>query len=903
MSRRGGPLVRLGQRLLSLVATSDRNRQGILGDLDEFYSDRRDAGGGFSADVWYLTEAAVAAVRLGWRSWRMGGGSGMEWIREFRLAARRLAKTPTLTVSAILTLTLGIGATLAMFAVVSGVFLEPLPYPEPERLVVIQHDVPGVSMGSGILRIAGYAGQYLHYVERSRELESLAGYGAFDAALSGDGDAEYLRMGYVTPSLFGLLGAPATVGRTFLADEPDPMIDGHGTVVLSNSLWRSRYGNDPSVVGRFITLEGVQHEVIGVMPKEFRLPVEDVALTRPWTRRTLTQYPDRPFNRIIARLAPGATPESAQRELDALIAELPERFTSGDIPLMVGAQMRSRVTPMKEWVVRGVVPTLWILLGSVAVVLVIACTNVANLLLVRGDARRRERAIRTVLGAGPAATVRLFATEILLLVGAATVSGLVLAGGIVQVLKVLLPSQLPRVDEVAIDSSVVLLAMGLAVGCVAIFCAIALVQGRGSGLAALNDGGRGRTAGRRRMILRHTLVGSQMTMTLVLLVASTLLLRSFWSLIRVDIGFESSDILTFQVVYPTAELQNAGPGEFHATPFFTTLAEQIEELPGAERAGFADCIPIVASCMGAWVLRPSSPVDSDAAEPVTAAILRTSSGYLDALGITTVAGRPLTRSDQVELNRDVLVSRGLADSFWPGELATGKLLYDFGLESTPRPLTVVGVVEDIQTVSLRFPEPLPLMYAPLLGRGEEENREVWNAWFVVRTSVPPLSLVSAIRDKVRSLRPDVPVANAETMDSRVIQATGRLRIVMWLLAAASVLALVLSAIGVYGIVAYTVGLRRSEFGIRQALGAEASQVRNMVLGHGLLISVAGLSIGMVIAAGTSRLLSGFLFDVPPLDPLTYGAVFTFLLSITAVATLVPATCASRTAPSEALQAD
>lgn len=911
---------RFARWLLAKCIPPGPPRDGLVGDLDELYTQRIAERGRLWADVWYVAEAVFASVRYRPRVQRWvdlvrrrrtrGPGhraatesaprlrDGPTFAEEMLHAARRLVRAPGFTLTVVTTLAVSLGATGAIFTVVHGVVLNPLPYPDADRLVVIEHDLPGFPVAGGPARFGAYAAQVLLYGERSTRLASLGGFGTFDASLSGDGKADYLRMGYGSAGLFPTLGVSPAIGRDFRTEEIDAGGEGLAPVVLSHGLWAERYGMDPSVVGRTMTAEGFSYEIVGVMPDAFRYPRGAPRLHRVWADNTLQRQPTWTYDAMVGRMAPGVTPEAVEAELNAIIPELPDRFPLRPIQRIVAeGHMEARVTPLLEWVVGDVATLLWILLASVGVVLVVACVNVANLVLVRADSRRQELAIRRTLGASRAAVVRYVGAESCVLVAMSAIVALCLVViGVGSLLRIA-PPNLPRLDEVAIGWEPLFLVSVLAAAAAVTLTVVRLVHDRARTMASLRDDGRGVTSGRQQLRARHALVGFQMAMTVVLLVGSGLTVRSFWALSRVDPGVRSEGVLTFQVVFPFQEIQAAVGRRPVATPFYAALADRLAAVPGVESVGFGACLPLVDDCVGGTVLQPEGATVEAGDEFPVIGVVPVSPGFLETLEVPHRSGRGLEPRDHEARTNAVVVSADLARRFWPDGNPLGRRITR-GSADTLTPFTVVGVTSDVHWIALRE-EPMPVVYRAVLARNQ--TFESFTVSFVVRTSVPPLSMVETVRREVRALRADVPVTGVRTMEDIVAASTARFRFALWLLGVAAAVALALSAVGVYGVVSYVVGLRRNEFGIRIALGAGAGQVRRMVVRQGSGMALLGLAVGVGAAVGLSRFLSSLLFRVESTDLVTYGAVLAFLGVVAWLAAYVPARRASQISPSQALR--
>jgi putative ABC transport system permease protein len=889
-------------------------REDLVGDLEELYLSRA-ATSRIAADLWFWRETLLVTLRarsLAAASRRRAAvpsrsrrGVGplhrvVETARELRAAVRRLRRSPGFAVPAVLTLTLGIGACAGVLTVVDGVLLKPLPYPNADGLVVIEHELPGFDMpGSRTATIGGMYAQLADYLERSTAFEEIGGFTTFDAALADQGAPQLLHMASATAGFFRALGLRPLLGRLIGDDDPAPFNSAVSPSLLTDGLWARRFGRDPGVLGRAIRAQGFDQTIVGVLPASLAFPPQPVEL---WVSHPVSLLRDKPewsFTRMLGRLAPGVTPEQARDELDRLIPGLPDRFPGPLVRrLVVDGKVRAKVTPLHTWLVGDVAQSLWLLLAAAAIVLAIGCVNVTNLILVRTEARRREVALRRAVGASTGHLVRHFAADSLILVSVAATAGAVLARLGIDALVRFGPSSLPRLEAVEAGWLVAAFTGVPAMACVSIF---ALVPWLAAGRSASSElaGGRRVTAGRSQFRIRHVLVAFQFAMALVLLVGAGLIVRSFLALNRVDLGFEPRGALTFRIVFPFQEIQAAGPaGNGPATPFYDRLAERIAALPGVEAVGYGTCVPLSDSCTqgGSSLRREDRPQTSDSV-PATL-FLMVSPGYLEALGVPLLEGRSLEPRDHLQRTHAAVISAEMARQFFPDGDPIGKRLVQDG--TSWKPFTVVGVVGDVKHEHLRKAT-TPFIYVPVLGDFAPGER--WAVSYVVRTDGVPLALVETVRRTSERLRSDIPIANVDTLSAIVTRSTGATRFALWLLALAAAATLVLSAIGAYSVMAYVVTLRRSEIGVRLALGASGRQVRSLVLRQGIAWAAAGLALGLAGAALTGRWLQSLLFEVVPSDPPTYAAAVSGLALIALLAVSIPARRAARLDPARILRAE
>jgi putative ABC transport system permease protein len=916
MARRLRP-PRIARRLLEQAVPEALARDGLLGDLHELYVQRRRKRGRLRADLWYWREACSAALSYRIAA-RAGGGipkgaalrfDGRErWMRdmwrqigvEARQSVRRLLRSPGFTAAATLPLAIGLGAAATIFTLVHDVVLAPLPYPEPDRLVVIRTTLPGYEVDGRVPQTGVFMGQYLHYRERSALAAELGGYWTFDGTLTGDEAAEYLTLGGATAGLWRALGVRPADGRLIREDDPWPGEGGQGATLLSHGFWTTHYGNT-SVVGRTLRTGGMPYHVVGVLPASLPLAPARPAMWNAIPDALARANPQWTMPALVARLRPGATAEALERELAALTTELPERYP--DNATIRNTVDRGRMTPeivsLRDWVLGGIGRSVWLLFASVLLLLVVALANVAGLSLVRADNARRELAVRLALGSGRRGLALRMVLESVVLVGVAAALALALARIAVAALARTVPVDVPGMDVVAVGGAEVGFVVGLAFVCGTVLALVQLFHGWRSLVRGLHDGGRGAAAGSTRLRLRHAFVSVQIGLALILSIGAGLIVRSAWSLAHTQPGFPVQGLLTFRVPFPFGEVQAANAIGTTATPFYDELTRRLAALPGVEAAGWGSCAPLSRLCdsAGFAVRRPE---DQEGSEAPAVSAVQVSPGFRSALGIRLIEGRDLTADDQRDRSNRVLVSASLAGRLWPGQSPLERTFTPvaFGQAAQPTPFTVAGVVADVRFDNLRR-DAGSLVYLPVLTA--DQASDVTLATFVLRTSLPPLSLLAAVRRTVAEIRPDIPVAFAETMEESVAHETASIRFSSLLVLLAAGVTLLLSVLGVYGVLAYVVGLRRPEFGIRLAMGASGAQLHRMVLAQGMVTAGVGVVLGLVGAAGASRLVRSLLFGVAPVDPATYALAAAILLIAAAGATVAPARRAARVPPADALR--
>jgi predicted permease len=813
---------------------------------------------------------------------------------EIRHALRRLARHPAFTVPAVLTLALGIGATTAIFSVLDAVVLRPLPYANAERLVYIDSPVPG--MGADTRWWLGRH-EMFYFKEHARGLEDLGLYQRKELSVMGDAGAQAERVpaAAVSATLLDVLGFRPYAGRLISAE--DNLNQGRPTVVLLGyDFWVRRFGGDRTVVGRTIDIEGYPFEVIGVLPPGATLPDARIDLWEPAYVDPAMPARNNHTWSGIGRLRPGYTAAALERELAPLVRRFPEVFpTAYSEPFMRNTGFRAAVTPLRDWVVGDVVArALWILLAAVALVFLVAAANVANLFLVRLDARRREMAMRMALGAGRSHLAAHFLAEGLVLSLAAAVIGVAVAAGGLRGLLAAAPDGIPRLGEVHLAGTSVLVAAALAVVTGIAFALIPIANARVD-MLTLREGSRTLTSSRRRRTVRGALVAGQVALALVLLAAAGLMVRSFRNLRAVQPGFEANGVLTMAMSLPAARYAD----DRSAAAFLQQLDTRLRGIPDALAIGFGEQVPpdMTTGCTGVLTQAPTR----EEVKSACIVTLRVAPGYFDALGIR-VEGRTPTWRETTAGAGPVVITRALAERFWPNESAIGKgVRCCYGGEEYYR---VVGVTENVRgngfdqpvTHAVYFPM-IALQGAPLEGTPRYMH-------VIVRSRSGNLNaLAPAIRRAVAELDASVPVAVEQSMEQVVARSMAKQTFTLTLLGIASAMALLLSAIGLYGVVSYVVGERRGEIGIRVALGAQRSEVGRMIVLQSVRLAVVGVIVGVAGALATTRLLQSLLFEVQPTDPATLGVVSFGLVLLSAAASWVPARRAMRVDPVEALRSD
>lgn len=812
--------------------------------------------------------------------------------RETRQAVRALARSRAFTFIAIITLALGIGATTAVFTLLDRVVLNPLPYPGASRLVKIGSLVSGKTVtGEWGVSAAGY----FYYLKHNRTFDALGVYMRDELSMVADGRAERVRVAAVSASVARVLGVHTSMGRMITADDDRPAVA--PVAVLSHDYWMNRFGGDPGIVGQTISFEGTPVEVVGVLAPGENLPALGAGPDPDvWFPLGLDPAAT-PVNdhglRAIGRLRDGVTLDAARADLARLTARFPEELSSAYSPaFMRDYHFTANVTPLRDAVVGESSRILWMLLGAVGIVLVIACANVANLFLVRVEARRREVAVRTALGADRAHLAWHYVTESVLLAAVAGALGVALAWGAIRLLLAIAPASIPRLTEIHIGWSSIGFAAAVSLGAGVIFGLIPLARS-GVDVGTLRENARGMTPSRGRHAVRGALVVGQVALAVVLLAAAGVMLRSFNRLRAVKPGFDAAGVLALDVSLPR--------GRYHdyqsTSAFYRNLQTRVATLPGVAAVGATRGLPLESGgpCTTLFAEGESS-VSPDAAPCIR--YIYVTPGYFETMGIS-LRGSASAWNDVNGKHAGAVVSGALANRFWPGVDPTGRGIRGGGGDAY---FPVVAVTGDVRIDDLREANP-EVIYFPIV---PADGTQLWgpaNAMtLVVRVkTADPTSLVPAIRRVVAELDPSVPVANARTMTEVVAKSMARLSFTMLLLGVAGGMALVLSAVGLYGVISYIVGERKGEIGVRMALGARAGEVGGMIMLQSVRLAAMGVVIGLIGAGAATRILSSLLFEVSPTDPLTLVAVGTFLVLLAALASYAPARRAARVDPIEVLR--
>ena len=812
--------------------------------------------------------------------------------KQLVLVWRKLSRSPGFSVVAVLTLALGIGANTAIFSVVHAVLLKPLPFERPEELYGLWH----TGHGLGIPQIEQSNTTYIVYHDLSESFEAMGLYQAdFSMSLTGDGEPVRLEASSATASLFDVLGVPAHVGRTFAEEEDDP--GASDVVVLSYELWRGRFGGDPDIVGRALTLNGTPWEIIGVMPPGFAYPRED---TQIWIPHVIASEDLGKANfsyDAVGRLKPGVSVEAANDELARILMRMPEIYPGElTVGLLEQAQLTPYLSPLLDDIVGEVSRVLWILLGTVGFVLLIACANVANLFLVRAEGRQRELALRTALGASRGDIVQFFLTEAVALSVLGGIVGVGLASLALKALVALSPDNVPRLAEVGLHpqvlafTAVVSLLSGLLFGLIP-----AIRYRRPNLVSAIHDGSLRSSAGRETNIVRSTLVVAQIALALVLLIGSGLMARSFWELKNVHPGFEADNLLTLRLSLSAS----AYPKPDDAASFYQQLMSELGGLPGVASVGAVSNLPLTDGQSNNGVVLEDFPLKPDEIPPIVRTNYATP-GYFETLGITLLEGRTFEARDHEQGTGTAIVSANFAKTYWPNQSALGRRVTPGLPSADTRWYTIVGVVGDVRDDG-RAQEPPTMIYFPVVGLGGENGYSTVRTMSVaLRTRTEPMSLAAQARDTVWAIDPDLPLISVRSGEALLAASTASTSYTMILLSISAAVALLLGAIGIYGVISYIVSQRTREIGVRMALGAVRRDVNLMVVRQGLRLAGVGVALGIVVALLATRLMTTLLFGVSSHDPLTFVATAVLLLLVAVVASFIPAWRASSLNPVQAL---
>jgi putative ABC transport system permease protein len=812
-------------------------------------------------------------------------------LQDLRYGARMLFKRPGFTLIAVVTLALGIGANTAIFSVVNGVLLRPLPYREPDRLARVYSEFPTMNLRKFWISPP----EYLDIQKEAKSWESIGAWATNGVNIAATGAPIRVSAANVTRSLIDTLGVQPSLGRNFTPGEDT--VGGPRVAIISHALWHRAFGGQSDIIGKEITINAQTFNVVGVMPQGYVFPPGSNQPADVWTPFQFD--PANPGNRgghflyLIGRLKQGATLDQARSEMEALMAGW--KSESRARHLLQPKFHPVLMFPLHEDVVGGAKSAVLMLLGAVAFVLLIACANVASLLLARAEARHREFAVRLALGAGRRRMLRQFLTEGMILVLLGAVCGVLMAEGGLKLIMAAAPDSVPRTGEIKIDSLVLAFTLGVSTLAVFIFALAPMAQLRERNLADwLHGSGKGSGSGASSQLLRKGLVVTEIALALVLVVGSGLMLRAFWKLRSVDLGFDPFGALSFTVDLPSSAYPV--PEQLR---FSQSLQSKLASIPGVKSAAMAGELP---------PLRPIDANDTDIEgyqpgpnEPSKGNVdfwNVISDDYFKTMGIRLTEGRLFESADRNEnAQRVVVINQALAKRYWRGS-PLGRRLNPM-ISNDPNWFTVVGVVEDTKNLGVDRPAGTELYFlepqvSKLFGGLTRQN-------FIVRAEGDPTLLAGAVRAAVRDIDPALPIFGLQTMSDTVADSLARPRFLSLLLGAFSIISLAMAAVGIYGVMSYSVSRRTQEIGVRMALGAKSSDVLKMVLGQGTKLAAAGVGIGLVGAFILTRVMSTLLFEVSATDPATFAAVVALLALVTLLACYLPARRATRVDPMIALR--
>ncbi len=878
-----------GSRIVSACATlvpADQRAEWQaewLGELAYAWTVRQDRHHTRAARTALLVRALGSLPDALWVRRHYGGDSMLS--QDLRYALRTLVRWPGFSAVVILTLALGIGANAAIFSVVNAVLLRPLPYTSPDRLVFVlgtPTDGDSAKVGSS----SSYP-DFADFRERSRSFSQLAAVSVRQTTVTGKTFEPAIVSGApVTANLFPMLGVRPLLGRAFLAEEDEP--GATPVAILSGEFWQQRFNSNPNVIGSSISVNGRPTTIVGVMPARFTFPGATALwypAAEPNDPRTRGQH----SYAIVGRLAPRVTIATANREVAAIAKQLETEYPG------LNAKRSARVQSMSEAIVGNVRPQLLVLLGSVMLVLLIVCVNVANLFLARAAARAREVAVRTALGAGRSRLARQFLTESVVVTAIGSAFGLLVAYWGSRLLVSNAPGTIPRAGEIAIDGNVLMFLLGLAVITAVIFGVLpALQMSRGMPIASLREGGRGMRGGLARRGLRQVLVVSEVALAVVLVVGASLLVKSFWKMQRVDPGFVPDRMLVVQLQLPQSRYGGFADGD-RVRAFYADLYGRIAARPEVQSVAVAMQHPLAPGWTSSFTIDGREPPPSGQ-EPESS-IRPVTPGYFRAVGAKLVRGREIQESDGVAAPGVVVINESFARLHFPNEDPIGRRITRASWwKGMPSHYEIVGIVADERFNGPRAPAD-PATYFSLAQFTFNDN------WLLVRTKGDANAFVPTLRQLVWSIDRDLPLENVRTMDALLGESIADSRFNTVLLSLFAVVALLLAAIGIYGVLAYTVAQRTSEIGLRMALGAQRSSVLRLVVGNGLLLAIVGVAIGSAGALVATRALERLVFGVSTSDPAVFAFVAFALTAVAATAAAVPALRASRVDPIVALRSE
>jgi putative ABC transport system permease protein len=805
--------------------------------------------------------------------------------QDVRFGVRMLLKKPVFTAIAVLALALGAGANTAIFSVVNGVLLRPLPYRDPDKLVRLgewSKQVPGMSISYP---------NFKDWRERNRVFEGLAATQFDSYNLTGGDEPERLQGRNISYNFFDVLGVVPAVGRSFRSDED--RAGAPRVTVISHGLWQRRFGGDRKIVGKALALNGESYTVVGVLPQDYRFGAQTdvfVPIGLKEDSETVRERDNHPGIYAVARLKDGVTFGQAQEALKGIAAQLAEEYPKANAGNSV------TLTPLSEYFVGDIRTSLLMLLAAVGFVLLIACANVANLLLARAASRSREIAVRKAMGASRFRIVRQLLTESIMLAIVGGTVGLLLAMWGVDVLRRASLDLLPTTAEIGLDRTVLLFTFGISILTGVLFGLAPALQASKTDLSeSLKEGGRSGAEGGPRNLVRSLLVVIEVALSVMLLVGSGLLVRSFMLLRETDTGFRQENLLTLQLSYRAGKDEGG-----KVVNFFRAVEEKVRALPGVEAVAVSNGVPLLGSSETSFQIEGRPPAEAGK-RPMTVAFW-TTPGHLDAMGIRLLRGRFIDEHDTAGSELVTVIDDEFARLYFPGEDPVGQYLAGDKERDFPHS-RIIGVVGHVKNYGLDSPGPVqaemyraraqvPDKYQPLLAE---------RVSLLVRTFQEPETLTAAVRRAVQEVDPNQPLYNVQTMEQVVSDSVASQKLSMMLLLIFAGVAVVLAAVGIYGVMSYAVAQRTHEIGVRMALGAQGGDVLRMVVRQGMLLVLIGVGAGLLLAAALTRLMSGLLYGISATDPLTFAGVPLLLFAVSLIACLVPARRATKVDPMEALR--
>jgi predicted permease len=808
---------------------------------------------------------------------------------------RRLLRAPMFAFIAILTLALGIGANTAIFSVLDGVLLKPLPYPDPDRLIGVWHNAPGVN----IQDLNMSPSLYFAYKDQSRTFQSLGVYYNYRVTVTGLAEPERVQSLVVTADVLPTLGVQPALGRAFSQQDDSP--GSPETVILSYAYWQRRFGGSQNVLGRNIRIDGKQNQIIGVMPRDFRFLDLDAMLFRPFQLdRGKTVLGNFSYEGV-ARLKPGVTLAQANADGFRILPIANRMFPAPagfSAKMLEQARIKPDFRPFKHDLTGDIGPMLWVLMGTIGVVLLIACANVANLLLVRVEGRHMELAIRSALGARARRIAGEMLFESLTVAIFGGLAGLALAFGALRLLVAIAPAGLPRVEEIGIDAPVLLFALAVSLFTGLLFGSIPIFKYIGNHLnSSLREGGRSISQSRERHRARNTLVVVQVALALVLLISSGLMIRTFQAMTQVNPGFTGADRLqTLSISIPDAQV----PSAEKVLRMEQDIADHVKQIPGVESVALTTAVPMGGNQSSDLLFARDHTYREGQLPPIRRFVF-ISPGLHGTLGTPLIAGRDLTWADNENKSLVCLISESLARDQWGSPQAAMHKQVRQGMNDAWR--EVVGVVGDVHADGVDKPAPASIYYPLLMDNFQGDKDSIHRfVTYVIRTPrAGSENFLREVRQAIWSVDANLPLASVRTLDQMYRQSMARTSFTLVMLMISAGMALLLGGVGIYGVIAYSVAQRTREIGIRMALGAERAEVAGMFVRHGITLAAIGSAFGLLAAVMVTRLLSSLLFAVSPADPVTYAAMLVLLLAIAALASYIPSRRAASVDPSIALR--